>query len=62
MKEPIILIMEVDLRLRPTLQTLAERQGCGTLFSTDAASTLRYFTPAAYDSFCGLLPNGIGKG
>ena len=39
MKEPIILIMEVDLRLRAALLALAERQGCGTLFSTDAAST-----------------------
>ena len=63
MKEPIILIMEVDLRLRPTLQTLAERQGCGTLFSTDAASTLRYFHPSRVRLvLLGSSPNGIEEG
>ncbi len=63
MKEPIILIMEVDLRLRPTLQTLAERQGCRTLFSTDAVSTLRYFHPSRVQLvLLGSSPNGIGEG
>jgi DNA-binding response OmpR family regulator len=45
MKEPIILIMEIDPQLHVKLRTLAEQQGWGVLFAADAAATLRYFHP-----------------